>query len=37
MSDLPTARQSEAAITRINRLTERMLTAARKAGGGLPD
>jgi hypothetical protein len=35
MPDIPIAQQSEAAITRINQLTERMLTAARKAGGGL--
>jgi hypothetical protein len=34
MPDIPIAQQSEAAITRINQLTERMLTAARKAGGG---
>jgi hypothetical protein len=35
MPDTPIAQQAEAAITRINQLTERMLTAARNAGGGL--
>ena len=37
MSDTPIAQQAEAAVTRINQLTERMLTAARNAGGGLAD
>ncbi len=37
MSQTPIAQQAEAAATRINQLTERMLTAARNAGGGLAD
>jgi hypothetical protein len=37
MSQTPTARQAEAAVTRINQLTERMLTAARNAGGGFAE
>ena len=37
MSQTPTARPGEAAVTRINQLTERMLTAARNAGGGFAD
>ena len=37
MSQTPIARQTEAAVTRINQLTERMLTAARNAGGGFAD
>ena len=37
MSQTPVARQAEAAVTRINQLTERMLTAARNAGGGFAD
>jgi hypothetical protein len=32
MPDTPIAQQAEAAIMRINQLTERMLTAARNAG-----
>jgi len=35
MSQTPIAQQAEAAVTRINQLTERMLTAAGNAGGGL--
>jgi hypothetical protein len=35
MSETPITRQAEAAVTRINQLTERMLTATRNAGGGL--
>jgi hypothetical protein len=37
MSQTPIARQAEAAVTRINQLTERMLTAATNAGGGFAD
>jgi len=37
MSETPIKQQAEAAVTRINQLTERMLTAARNAGGGLAD
>jgi hypothetical protein len=37
MPDTPIAQQAGAALTRINQLTERMLTAARNAGGGLAD
>ena len=37
MSQTPSARPGEAAVTRINQLTERMLTAARNAGGGFAD
>jgi len=33
MSETPITQQAEAAVTRINQLTERMLTAARNAGG----
>jgi hypothetical protein len=35
MSETPITQQAEAAVTRINQLTERMLTAARNAGGDL--
>ncbi len=34
MPQTPIAQPAEAAATRINQLTERMLTAARNAGGG---
>jgi len=37
MSETPIAQQAGAAVTRINQLTERMLTAARNAGGGWAD
>jgi hypothetical protein len=37
MSQTPITRQAEAAVTRINQLTERMLLAARNAGGGFAD
>ncbi len=37
MSETPIAQQAEATATRINQLTERMLTAARNAGGGWAD
>jgi hypothetical protein len=37
MSETPITQQAEAAVTRINQLTERMLTADRNAGGGLAD
>ncbi len=37
MPETPIAQPAEAAATRINQLTERMLTAARNAGGGLAD
>jgi hypothetical protein len=37
MSETPITQQAEAAVTRINQLTERMITAARNAGGGLAD
>lgn len=37
MSQAPAARHAEAAVTRINQLTERMLTAARNAGGGFAE
>jgi hypothetical protein len=37
MSETPITQQAEAAVTRINQLTERMLTADRNAGGGLGD
>jgi len=33
MSETPITQQAEVAVTRINQLTERMLTAARNAGG----
>ena len=36
MSETPITQQAEAAVTRINQLTERMLTADRNAGGGWP-
>ena len=36
-SETPIAQQAGAAVTRINQLTERMLTAARNVGGGLAD
>ena len=36
-SETPIAQQAGAAVTRINQLTERMLTAARNAGGGWAD
>jgi hypothetical protein len=35
MSETPITQQAEAAVTRINQLTERMLTATGNAGGGL--
>ena len=35
MSETPITQQAGAAVTRINQLTEQMLTAARNAGGGL--
>jgi hypothetical protein len=35
MSETPITQQAEAAVTRINQLTERMITAARNAGGDL--
>jgi DNA-binding transcriptional regulator YdaS (Cro superfamily) len=35
MSETPITQQAEAAVTRINQLTERMLTADRNAGAGL--
>ncbi len=37
MSQTPIAQQAEAAVTRTSQLTERMLTAAGNAGGGLAD
>ncbi len=37
MSETPITQQAEAAVTRINQLTERMLTADRNVGGGLAD
>ena len=37
MSETPITQQAEAAVMRINQLTERMLTADRNAGGGLAD
>jgi hypothetical protein len=37
MPEIPITQQAEAAVTRINQLTERMLTVARNVGGGLAD
>lgn len=37
MSETPLTQQAQAAATRVNQLTERMLTADRNAGGGLAD
>jgi len=37
MPETPITRQAEAAVARINQLTEQMLTAASNAGGGLAD
>jgi hypothetical protein len=37
MSETPITQQAETAVTRINQLTERMLTAAGNVGGGLAD
>ena len=37
MSQTPITREAEAAVTRVNQLTERMLTAAKNAGGGFAD
>jgi hypothetical protein len=37
MSEIPVTQQAQAAATRVNQLTERMLTADKNAGAGLAD